>query len=132
MSIATPAAGIRLPRITLPATEIPAVRRHTHSRDEVGAISVYRLLHTRTNLRGGRHHRDRWTPGQQTVAELIREHARGAGVERLVETAAQLDGPAEVTSVDGYWGCFVCGREIPESQVYCSAACRSRDSAVAS
>lgn len=50
----------------------------------------------------------------------------------LVHTAAQLDGPAEVTSVDGYWGCFVCGREIPEPQVYCSPACRSRDSAGAS
>jgi predicted nucleic acid-binding Zn ribbon protein len=23
-----------------------------------------------------------------------------------------------------YWGCYCCGAEIPEPQVYCSEACR--------
>lgn len=27
----------------------------------------------------------------------------------------------------GYWGCFVCGKEIPEPQVYCSAKCRAAE-----
>lgn len=26
-----------------------------------------------------------------------------------------------------YWGCFVCGAEIPEPQVYCSDACAAAD-----
>ena len=26
-----------------------------------------------------------------------------------------------------FWGCFVCGKEIPEPRVYCSAKCARAD-----